>query len=256
MKNKSPFFNCLLWVIPLIFTVVIQAEDTVSEAPVVDKTVWSPSVNAVFEQLNVLDLFAAATNLGGLTVKIPKEMQKMPMRMVEGSEELRNRGIDIFVKELTFKDLKFDYGASPEWTDSKPIIPTLVSFERLGLKADAKTKLGTIPLGANFRSGKVPMEFQPLLDKGYDLLLMPESRAADTKLDDVRLQVGGPLATGIANQFFTKTVAKLILEYGVGQTVQMGQEDLFAGNMPHKLLDVKPDSTKGRALDALVDILN
>jgi hypothetical protein len=111
--------------------------------------------------------------------------------MIEGTEELRNRDIEIYVKELTCKDLKFIYDESPHWPDEKPVIPTLVEFGRLGVTADAKTRLGMIPLGAVFDNGKVPVEFLPMLEKGYDLKLLPESRSGDTRLDEVKLKVGG-----------------------------------------------------------------
>lgn len=220
-----------------------------------DRQAWEPGIQKVFDQLNMLGLFAAATNLGGITVKVPRELQQLPMQMIEGADELRNRGIEIYVKELTFRDLNFIYDKSPQWVEGKPLIPTLVEFGRLGVLADAKTKVGVIPVGAEFDNGKMPVEFLPMPGKGYDLRLLPEARSADTRLDDVKLKVGGPLATGIANRFFSKKVAKLILEHGVGQTLQMGKGDLLSGDAAGRLLDVPGDSKEGAALDVLMDLL-
>ena len=92
-----------------------------------------------------------------------------------------------------------------------------------------------------------------MLEKGYDLNLLPENRAADALLDDVKLQVGGPVASGIANRFFSKRVAQLILEHGVGQTLQMGQSDLIAGDSALRLLDLPADSRQGRAVETLIE---
>lgn len=231
------------------------AQEGESAGTPVDKDAWQPAIQRVFDQLNVLGLFAAATNLGGITVKVPKELQTLPMRMIEGAEELRNRGVEIYVKELTFRDLKFSYDDAPQWVEERPTVPTLVEFGQLGVLADAKTRMGIIPVGAVFDNGKMPVEFLPMLEKGYDLRLLPESRSADTRLDEVKLKVGGPLATGIANRFFSKKVAKLILEYGVGQTLQMGKGDLLSGSTAGRLLDVPEDSNEGAALNALIDLV-
>lgn len=245
-----------LLILVSMFTSMAWTQEAATETTPVDRQAWGPSIQKVFDQLNLLGLFAAATKVGGMTVKVPRELQKLPMQMIEGADELQNRGIEIYVKELTFRDLNFVYDESPQWSEDKPLIPTLVEFGRLGVSADAKTKVGMIPLGATFNNGKLPVEFQPMLEKGYDLKLLPESRVADTRLDDVDLKVGGALTTGIANRFFSKKVANLILEYGVGQTLQMGKGDLFTGDTAGKLLNVAPDSTKGRALDAVVDMLH
>ena len=229
-------------------------ETPAPETPV-ERAAWEPSIQKVFSQLNTLDLFAAATSLGGMTVKVPRELQKIPMQMIEGSEELRNRGIEIYVTELKFRDLKFNYEQSPKWTDEKPLIPTLSEFGKLGLSAEAKTKVGTIPIGATFDNGKIPVEFLPVLDKGYDLKMLPESRAEETRLDEVDLKVGGGITSGIANLFLSKKVGKLILQYGVGQTLQMGQGDLLRGDTASRLLDIPADSAKGRAVGTLLDLL-
>ena len=224
-----------------------------AESHVADRDAWQPSVQAVFEQLNMLDLFAAATHLGGMTVKIPRELQALPMRMIEGADDLRDRGVEIHVTELQFRDLNFVYEDTPNWAGERPLIPTMIEFGRLAISAEAKTRIGTAPVGATFENGKMPVDFLPMLDKGYELALIPEARQDDAVLDNVRLQVAGPVATRIANRFFSDKVTRLILEHGVGQTLQMGQGDLFAGDTALRLLDVKSDSRRGRAVESLID---
>jgi len=85
--------------------------------------------------------------------------------------------------------------------------------------------------------------------------MLPESRANETKLDEVDLKVGGGITSGIANLFLSKKVGKLILQYGVGQTLQMGKGDLLSGDAASKLLDIPADSNKGRAIGSLMEIL-
>lgn len=233
---------------------VVYGQETAPEAPV-DRSAWSPGIQQVLKQLETLDLFATATRFGRVTVKVPRELQKLPVRMIEGTEELREQGIDILVKELEFQDISFVYDKAPEWAEDRPLIPTMLQFKRLGVSADAKTRLATIPVGATFQNGQMPVEFLPLLEKGYDLKLLPESRAEETNLDDVSLKVGGPVMTGIANRFFSKKVAQLILEHGVGQTLQMGQGDLITGDAASRLLNIKGDSTTGRAVESFLDAL-
>ncbi len=216
---------------------------------------WAPAVQKVYDQLGSLDLFAAATSLGGMTVKVPAELQTLPMRMVEQADELREKGIEIRLKELQFKDLKFIYEKTPEWSNDRPKVPTMIEFGRLGFSADAETRRATVPVAAVFENGRLPVDFLPALEKGFDLSLLPEERSGDARLDEVRLQVAGPVATGIANRFFSKKVAQLILQHGVGQTLQMGQKDLLAGNSATRLLDVKSDSVGGRAVESLIEAL-
>ena len=223
------------------------------QAAVVDRGAWQAAIRSVFEQLDTLDMFALATKMGGIKVQVPKELQALPMRMIEGADELREKNIEILVKELEFRDLNFIYDKTPQWPGERPLVPTTVEFGILGVTADAKTKMGIIPLGATFRNGRLPVDFLPVIEKGYDLNLLPENRAADALLDDVQLQVGGNLTTKIANRFFSKRVAKLILEYGVGQTLQMGQKDLMTGDSALRLLDLPKDSKHGRVLEKVME---
>lgn len=246
---------CSIIVSFALFFSGVDAEAIQPETPVVERDAWQPAIREVLDQLDILELFSMATRLGGITVKVPREMQALPVRMIEGADELRDRGIEIYVTELQFRDVNFIYDETPEWAEERPRIPTLVEFRRLAFAADVKTRLGTAPVGATFENGKLPVDFLPLLEKGFDLAIIPESRQADTDLNNIRLQVGGPVASRIADRFFSDKVARLILEHGVGQTLQLGQGDLLAGSTALHLLDVAPDSRRGRAVESLIDAL-
>jgi len=224
-----------------------------AQKAVIAREDWKPAIQAVFEQLNMLDMFAMTTKMGGMKVKVPKELQAVPVRMIESMDALREKNIEILVKELEFKDLNFIYDRSPQWSEERPLVPTLVEFGKLGVVAEAQTKAGIIPLGATFQNGKLPVNFLPIIEKGYDLNVLPEDRAKDAVLNDVDLKIGGGLATRIANRFFGKRIGELILKYGVGQTLQMGQGDLIAGDSALRLLDVPKDSKRGRVLEKVIE---
>ena len=219
----------------------------------VDRDAWQPAISAVFEQLDMLELFALTTRVGGMTVNIPRELRGVPMRMIEEADVLRDRGIEIDVKELRFRNLGFIYDKSPEWREDRPLVPTTITFDTLGIGAEAKTRVGTIPLGATFRNGQLPVNFLPQLDERFDLGLMPEERAEDTRLDDVQIEAGGRLASGIANRLLSDRVGQLLLEHGVGQTLQLSKGDLISGDAALRLLDIPSESRRGRALDTLLD---
>ncbi len=239
----------VLVTIGLVLGGVAVAEETVA----VDRDAWQPAIRAVFEQLDTLELFALATRLGGMTVKVPRELQALPARMIEDADVLREHGVELYVTELEFRDLAFHYDESPDWREDRPLVPTTISFGTLGVSADAKTRLATVPVGATFRNGKLPVDFLPMLDKGFDLNLLPDDRPDEVQLDDVQLRAGGRVTSGIANRFFSNRVAELILEHGVGQTLQLGQGDLITGDAATRLLNVPTDSRRGRALDTLIE---
>ena len=242
-----------MYLTTLVILCAVVSETEGETTAVIDREAWQPAIRSVFEQLDTLDLFALATKMGGIKVKVPKELQAVPIRMIEGADALREKDIKIFVKELEFRDLNFIYDKTPQWPEDRPRVPTTVEFKTLGVTADAKTKMGIIPLGATFQNGRLPVDFLPVIAKGYDLNLLPEDRAADALLDDVQLQVGGALTSRIATRFFSKPVAKLILEYGVGQTLQMGQKDLMSGDSALRLLDLPKGSKRGRVLEKVIE---
>jgi len=214
---------------------------------------WSGPVRKAREQYDLLGLFAKASHFGGIKVKIPGDLQRVPLEPL-GLQDLQKRGIELYLKEITFKDLDFTRDEEPQWMETRPVLPALMRFSTLGAAIEAKTKLGVIPLGATFREGTLPFDFDFRQD-GYDLGLLPERRAKDAKLGNIRLNVGGPIATGIANTFFKDDVAKLIMKYGVGQTLKMNEKSLFSGASAASFLKMKPDSAGAQAVTGLLDAL-
>ena len=242
----------------LLLSMVITSAEAVPVSEDTQDTVivrkdWKMAIQAVFEQLDMLDMFALATKMAGVTVKVPKELQSVPIRMIESADGLRAKNIEILVKELVFKELNFAYNKTPQWSEERPLVPTLVEFGTLGVMAEAKTKMGVIPLGATFQNGRLPVDFLPLIEKGYELKVLPENRAEDALLDDVQLKVGGGLATRIANRLFGKKATQLILEYGVGQTLQMGQDELITVDAASRLFDIPQDSRRGKVLEKVIE---
>jgi hypothetical protein len=188
---------------------------------------WAEPVGEAGKKLDMLGLFAQSTRFGGVTVKVPKEMQRIPLAST-GMKELEDRGIELYLKEMVFRDLDFTHEQNPLWMETHPVLPALMRFSTLGASLEAKTKLGIIPLGATFRDGTLPFDFLFRKD-GYDLGVMPERRVTETNLENVRLQVGGPATSAFVNTFFKHSVAKLIMKYGVGQTLKMNQGGLSDG---------------------------
>lgn len=215
---------------------------------------WAEQVASVRERLRLLEMFAQATQFGGMKVQVPREIQKVPLELIPGTEGLRDKDIELYVKELDLHSLAFDPVPEPLWLENHPAMPVLLRFATLGLSIEAKTKLGTIPLGATFRDGVLPFDFD-LNQNGYDLSILPERRAADAKLDNLKLQAGGPLTSGIANTFFKGEVAKLVMKYGMGQTLKMSEGGLFGGAPPTSLLGVKKGSAEERAVNTVIDAL-
>jgi hypothetical protein len=215
---------------------------------------WKMPVEKASRQLDLLSMFAQATRFGGMTVKVPGELQKVPMALL-GLQDLEKKGIELYLKELTFKDLELSRKEKPEWMETRPVLPALLRFSTLGASIEAKTKLGAFPLGATFRDGILPFDFD-LRSDGYDVGVLPERRMEEADLKNVKLHVAGPVATGIANTFFKDDVAKLVMKYGMGQTLKMNEGGLFGGNTASSILKGRNDSASqaaGTLLDALKD---
>jgi hypothetical protein len=208
-------------------------------------------VDEATKNLDLLGLFAQASHFGGITVKIPKELQKIPLATM-GLQDLENRGIELYLKEVTFRDLDFRREQQPLWMETHPVLPTLMRFSKLGASLEAKTKLGMIPLGATFHDGVLPFDFIFRKD-GYDLGVMPERRTRETNLEKVHLQVGGPATSAFVNTFFGHSVAKLIMKYGVGQTLKMNEGGLFGGSDASSFLKSRSDSSGAQAITGLLD---
>ncbi len=212
---------------------------------------WAGPVGEAGKNLDLLGLFARASHFGGITVKIPAELQKIPLAPL-GLQDLESRGIELYLKKIEFRDLEFTREQNPLWMETHPVLPALMRFSKLGASLEAKTSLGVIPLGATFRDGVLPFDFVFRPD-GYDLGVMPERRTAETNLENVHLQLGGPLTTGFVNTFFRHEVAKLIMKYGVGQTLKMDEGGLFGGGTAASFLKMQPDSAGAQALGGLLD---
>lgn len=211
---------------------------------------WQPQLASVREQLGLLGLFARATSLGGITVKIPKEVQRIPLEMMEGTEDIVRAGIEVYLKEVRFQNLRVDHDESPLWLDRRPLLPGLAAFDRLGVSIDAKTKVGTFPVKCDLRQGALPFQFH-CIEQGYDIGIAPPYRKDETHIDDVRLDFGGPVASGLLTKLFGSKVAQLVVEAAAGQTFQLGQQDLLGtGALP--LGDVAP---VGEAVDSILKLL-
>jgi hypothetical protein len=238
-----------------------QAADPASAPPLAPPTAapagvyrpeeWAGPVDKAGQQFELLQLLAKASHFGGITVKIPGELQRVPLGPL-GLQELEDRGIELYVKEFTFRNLEFSRDEKPLWMGTRPVLPALMRFSTLGASIEANTKAGMIPLGATFHNGVLPFDFDFRKD-GYDLGLIPERRAAEAKIDGVRLHVGGPIMTGIVNAFFTDDVARLVLKYGVGQTLKMNEIDLFSGATAASFLKMRSDSIGAQAVSGLID---
>ena len=215
---------------------------------------WAGPLGQAREQLDLLGLFAKASHFGGITVKIPGELQQVPLAAL-GLQDLEQKGIELRLKELTFRDLDFSRENEPLWMDTRPVLPAMMRFSSLGASIEAKTKVGVIPLGATFQDGAMPFDVD-LRKDGYDLGLLPERRTQDTKLDKMRLRVGGPLATGIVNAFFKDDVARLVMKYGVGQTLKMNESGLFSGATAASFLKMRSDSIGAQAVGGLIDAVS
>jgi hypothetical protein len=212
---------------------------------------WAGPVDQAGRQFDLLQLLAKASHFGGITVKIPGDLQRVPLEPL-GLQDLEERGIELYLKEFTFRNMDFSRAEKPLWMETRPVLPALMRFATLGASIEVKTKMGVIPLGATFRDGALPFDFDFRKD-GYDLGLIPERRQGEARLDNIRLHVGGPIATGIVNAFFTDDVARLVLKYGVGQTLKMDEDSLFTGATAASFLKMRSDSIGAQAVTGLID---
>ncbi len=232
--------------------------ETTSENAVEEKTYnpeeWKASVQEAREQLDLLSLFALATSVGGATIKIPKELQRVPLEMMEGTEALRKRDIKIYLKEVSFKDAAFDHTEEPVWLKDHPAIASLLRFANIAFKADVKTRVGTVPVGGIFRNGRLPFDFD-LQSEGYALNIIPDRRKEEAVMDDVTLDLGGPITSGILSKVFGKKAAQLVLEAAMGQTLKMNRDGLLGGGDIEKLLGTGSKTLQKPAVKGLLDSL-
>ena len=88
--------------------------------------------------------------------------------------------------------------------------------------------------------------------KTYALNLIPERRKDDAKLERVNMKLGGPVASRIASRLFGDDVARLILKYGMGQTLNLDQSQLMSSAAASRALNFKEGSAEEKALDLLL----
>lgn len=213
-----------------------------------DAAAWKPQLEKVRQQLELLRMFGTATQFGGIKIPIPKGMQKIPLGLLggmggaaeaapaaEGAKSkrrpidlaaLEKAGIEIYLKQVEFRDVAFKYDDEPKVMGDHPAIASLLDFAKLGLDVDVKTRVGRFPVGCDFRTGKLPFDFD-LVKDGYALNILPEDRADIAQLDNVSVDLGGPVASRVLSKFFGGELAKVILEFAAGQTLNMDRGALL-----------------------------
>ncbi len=232
------------------------------ESPAAEETAppdfepWRPQLAEAREYVNWLKLFSQATAFGGAKIKVPKEVQRVPLEMFEDTKALHDRGIRVYLKELEFRDIHFDTNEEPVWREDHPALASLMQFARIGFNADVKTGIGTFPVGGEFNNGRMPLDLD-LTEAGYALNVIPESRRDEAQLDRMRIKFGGPIASAALTGLLGKKAAEAILTAGVGQTLQMDQGDLLGKGTLKSLFKQgeDEDSLENQAIGTVLDLL-
>ncbi len=189
---------------------------------------WEPQLQSVREQLDLLRLFARATQFGGVSINVPREIQHVPLEQFEGMEKWAKR-VDLYVKEIRFKDIDFERLEEVAWQEDQPLLPALMRFANIGASIDAKTGLGTFPVKADLRQGQLPLDFA-MREGGYDILVGPERRAKEAQIAKVDLDFGGPVAGPVVSRFFGEKLAIAVLELVAGQTLKLDRGGLLGNS--------------------------
>ncbi|HNR32893.1 MAG TPA: hypothetical protein PKI11_18520 [Candidatus Hydrogenedentes bacterium] len=205
---------------------------------------WEGPLNDVRGQLNLLQLLARATSFGGMTIKVPREVQRIPLEKMEGTEDLVRMGIKLYLKEVRLRDFKINHDTAPQWLHDRPLLGTLAQFGRLGVSVDAQTRVGTFPVKCDLTQGAMPVDFH-CKQGGYELGVAPPYRAEEARIEEVSLDLGGPIASGVLTRVFGQKVARLVLEAAAGQTLQLDQETLLGGAGVGSLLKNAPQVPEG-----------
>ncbi|HOK90705.1 MAG TPA: hypothetical protein PK379_11825 [Candidatus Hydrogenedentes bacterium] len=171
---------------------------------------------------------AAATRFGGATISIPGSLQAVPYNLIPEAEALRQKGVTVRLKTLTFRDLSIDGEDQYTWDQEKPVIPRTMRFSRLAVEAEAEYKNLKVPLAADFRDGLLPFDYL-LHPAGFDVTVIPERAKDQFSLKDVKLKVGNGLTSAIANLLVSPKVGELLLRYGVGQTIKIAGDSSNSG---------------------------
>jgi hypothetical protein len=230
-------------------------ESTEEAAPAYDPEDWKPQIASVRDQLELLGLFSRLTALRPMKVKVPGEVQRLPLETIEGMESLANTGIEVYLKEVWFSNIRIDSDPEPIWLAEHPAMPCMLHFDKLGFNVDVKTRVGRFPVGGEFFTGRLPFDFD-LLTSGYALSIIPERRSADAELDRVKVDLGGPVASGVLSRFFGKRLAQEVLKLGVGQSLKLDKNTLLGGeDLPSSILNQLGISTGGEDARGLLDSL-
>ncbi len=209
------------------------AEDGGDKAPSHNLQAWETQLGKIRQQLELVKLFSAATSMGGVSVDLPGMVQAIP---TENIKELAKANIKLDLKSLKLEDMQFSYTDEPQWREERPAIPSLMRFSRVAATVEAKTPLGKFPVKCTFRNGVLPLNFE-CKERGYDILVIPEPRKAEAKIEDVSFDLGGPLANHVSSKLFGPKVADAILQFGVGQTLKLDKGALLGGTSAPALLD-------------------
>lgn len=227
------------------------AETVEAPAPTYDPEEWKPQIASVREQLELLGLFSRLTALRPMKVKVPGEAQRLPLETIEGLESLPGMGIEVYLKEVWFSNIRIDNEPEPVWLPEHPAMPCMLQFDKLGFNVDVKTRVGRFPVGGEFFMGRLPFDFD-LLSSGYAVSIIPERRSAEADLDRVKVELGGPVASGVLSRFFGKRLAQEVLKLGVGQSLKLDKNTLLGGDdLPSSIvnqLDIKTGAEEAKQL--------
>jgi len=186
------------------------------------------ALRTVLEKDRLIRLLAEATRFGGATISIPGSLQQVPYNLIPEAEALREKGVTVRLKSLTFRDLAIEGEDTYTWDQDKPVIPRMMRFSRLAVEAEAEYKNIRVPLAADFRDGALPFDYL-LNPSGFDITVIPDRVKDRFALKDVKLKVGNGLTSAIANMLVSPKVGELLLRYGVGQTIKLAGDKSNGG---------------------------
>lgn len=234
-------FGLLLAMLGIAGTVVGQSPIGESRAPAEkgrDAHAWESQLSQVRQQLDLLKLFSAATAMGGVSVNIPKPVQRIPLENIAGMQNVAKTGLKLHLKELKLSDVAFEYQQEPQWVDNRPAVPSLMRFSKVGISVEAKTAVGAFPVKCTFRNGALPVDFE-CTDAGYTIHVIPAPRKQEARLDHVSIDLGGPGGGRVLSKIFGKKLAEAVLQFGVGQTLKLDKSSLLGcGALPSVLNDL------------------
>lgn len=187
------------------------------------------ALQTALDKDRLIRLLAQASRFGGTTVSIPRSLQQVPYNLIPQAEALRQRGVTIRLKSLTFRDLVIEGKDTYTWDQNLPVLPRMMRFSRLAVEAEAEYRNIRVPLGGDFRDGVLPFDYL-LNPSGFDITVIPERAKDQFTLRDVKLRLGNGLTSAIANLLVSPKVGELLLRYGVGQTIKLAGDQSAGGS--------------------------